>query len=472
MTKANNYGKSLSVTLILSIGLVLWFMNTPQNLSQQGWHLLILFVLTISLFIVNPVPMGVTALLSIFLCTVTGTLTLETALSGFSSNIVWLVVFAFFISQGFIVTNLGNRIAYNIILRLGKSTLGLSYALVFIDFVLAPFIPSVSARGAGVIFPIAKALSQSYVDSDHSGASSKNGGFLMKVCYQSNVITSSMFVTSMAANPLAVKLASDAGIRISWLDWALASIVPGIVSLLVMPLVVYYLHPPAIRHSESAPQLAKIKLEAMGKLSNPEVKMMLIFMTLVLFWVFGDTIGLSSTTAALGGLCAMYLLQIIKFEDTVSDKNTWSTFIWFATLIMLSGCLSNLGIINWMKSYIEHALINFSPTGTTIFLCLVYFYIHYFFASATTHIAVLFPTFLALLIGNGMPSTLSALILSFLSILSSGVTQFALSSGPIFFSPGYIKTQTWWYIGFVLSVIYLLIWSIVGGVWWKVIGLY
>ena len=95
-----------------------------------------------------------------------------------------------------------------------------------------------------------------------------------------------MFVTAMAANPLAVKLAADAGIVISWIEWTRAAIVPGIISLIVMPIVIYYLHPPAIKYSDSAPQVVREKLENMGKISFPEIIMLVTFFVLIFLWIF------------------------------------------------------------------------------------------------------------------------------------------------------------------------------------------
>ena len=67
----------------------------------------------------------------------------------------------------------------------------------------------------------------------------------MKTCFQTSCISSAMFITAMAANPLAVNLASEAlGQPISWGAWALAGIVPGLICLAAAPLILYVLYPP------------------------------------------------------------------------------------------------------------------------------------------------------------------------------------------------------------------------------------
>ena len=458
--------------MTISLSLIAWYLPISEAISINAWHLLIIFIATIIGIILNPLPMGVIALLSILACVLTNTLSLSECLSGFGDSIVWLVVFAFFISNGFIKTGLGSRVAYYVLSKIGHSTLGISYALVIADFVLSPLIPSATARGGGVIFPIAKSICKSFSDDEHPGVSSKNGGFIMSVCTQSTVITSTLFITAMAANPLAVKLAENAGYSISWTDWAVAAIVPGIISLAIMPLVIYYLYPPTIKYSGSAPKIAKEKLAAMGRLSIHEIIMMVVFVVLIGLWINGPKFGLEPTTVALIGLSILFVTRVINFEDNLADKGAWHTFIWFATLVMLSDFLSKFGLMTWIGTKLQFLFIDTSPINSLVILSLLYFYIHYFFASSTAHITVLLPTFLVLFVNAGVPGALAALILSFLSTLSAGLTHFGLSSTPIFFGAGYMKTKDWWYIGLVTSIVYLLIWIFIGGAWWKLLNLW
>jgi len=472
LNKAARQKNNLILLLTISLSLIAWYLPISEAISINAWHLLIIFIATIIGIILNPLPMGVIALLSILACVLTNTLSLSECLSGFGDSIVWLVVFAFFISNGFIKTGLGSRVAYYVLSKIGHSTLGISYALVIADFVLSPLIPSATARGGGVIFPIAKSICKSFSDDEHPGVSSKNGGFIMSVCTQSTVITSTLFITAMAANPLAVKLAENAGYSISWTDWALAAIVPGIISLAIMPLVVYYLYPPTIKYSDSAPKIAKEKLAAMGRLSIHEIIMMVVFVVLIGLWINGPRFGLEPTTVALIGLSILFVTRVINFEDNLADKGAWHTFIWFATLVMLSDFLSKFGLMTWIGTKLQFLFIDTSPINSLVILSLLYFYIHYFFASSTAHITVLLPTFLVLFVNAGVPGALAALILSFLSTLSAGLTHFGLSSTPIFFGAGYMKTKDWWYIGLVTSIVYLLVWIFIGGAWWKLLNLW
>lgn len=460
------------IFILAVVGLFFWNFIPSAEITPAAWHLFLIFILTIVGIIINPIPMGAVCFLGIAALVLTGTLTLENCLAGFGADLVWLVVFAFFISQGFTRTGLGNRIAYMLISIFGKSTLGLTYSLVASEFFLSPLIPSVTARGGGIIYPIAHSLSESFVDSKHKSVSKRTGGFIMQVCVQSNVITSSLFLTAMAANPLIVKLAKDVGVEITWASWAIAALVPGIINLILMPLVVYFFYKPEITHSDSAPAVARQKLKEMGKIKTNELIMLATFFILIGLWIWGSHIGVSATTTALIGFSILLVTGVLKWDDAIADKHAWHAFIWFATLVMMSGFLTKSGIINWFGHEIQTKLVNFDPATSVIILSLIYFYMHYLFASITAHITVLFPTFLVVFIHLGIPPVVGALSLGFMSILSGGITHFSIGSAPIYFGSGYLKTSTWWKLGGIISVLNLLTWAIVASIWWKFLGLY
>jgi DASS family divalent anion:Na+ symporter len=219
---------------VFLLGVVLWWIPPPSGVQPPAWHLLAIFVGTIVGIIMKPLPMGAIALFGIAATALTGTLSINQALSGFGNSTIWLIVVAFFISRGFIKTGLGSRIAYLFMAALGKKTLGLSYGLIATDLVLAPAIPSNTARAGGIVFPLVKASAKAYGSEPDDGTARKIGAFLMQAAFQGNVVTSAMFLTSMAANPLAAKLAAGMHIEVSWGAWALAALVPGVASLVLV----------------------------------------------------------------------------------------------------------------------------------------------------------------------------------------------------------------------------------------------
>src|SRR5690606_40216588 len=99
-------------------------------------------------------------------------------------------------------------------------------------------------------------------------------------------------------------------------------------------------------------------------------------------------------------------------------------------------------------------------------------YSHYFFASNTAHVSAMFAAFLSVIVASGAPPLLSALLLGFFSNLFSCLTHYGAGPAPVFFGSGYVNQQKWWLLGFIISIIHIIVWFGAGGLWWKVLGLW
>ncbi len=462
----------ISLIITVAVGAVIWFISAPAGLDERAWHLFAIFVATIIGLIIKPLPMGGVAILSITAVVLTRTLGLKEALSGFQNTTIWLIVIAFFISRGFIKTGLGNRIAYMFVKKFGKKTLGLSYSLIVSDLILAPAMPSNTARGGGIIFPIIHSLSRTFGSDPKDGTEKKIGAYLIKVGFQGNMITSAMFMTAMAANPLAATIAKSAGVNITWTGWVVAAIVPGIVSLIVIPYFIYKVFPPEIKETPAAANIATQKLKEMGPLKKAEWSMIAVFLLILALWIFGEKLGIDSTTTALIGLSVLLITSVLSRNDVKKEEGAWDTLVWFAALVMMATYLNDLGMIPWFSKWMGGAVQGLPWIWALLILALIYFYTHYFFASNTAHVSAMYAAFLGVAITTGAPPMLTALILGFFSNLFGCLTHYGAGPAPVFFGSGYVSQNKWWSIGFGISIIYIIIWGIVGGLWWKVLGLW
>src|SRR5437868_6949972 len=183
----------LKWAVVLAAALLVWLLPRPEGITPQAWRLLAIFVATIVGSIARPVPGGAVVLLGVIAVTLVGALPVEQALRGYADPIVWLVLAAFFISRAMIKTGLGRRIALLFIRAIGQRSLGLGYALVGTDVLLATVIPTTGARSGGIIFPIAKSIAETY-DSRPGATAERLGAFLMTMLYQCEVIVCAMFL--------------------------------------------------------------------------------------------------------------------------------------------------------------------------------------------------------------------------------------------------------------------------------------
>lgn len=465
--------KTVPMCISIGVGLLIWLLPIPTGIEPRAWHLLSIFVALIVGLIGKALPMGAMSFLALTILVCTHTIALPDAFSGFSHPIIWLVVSAFLLSRSVIKTGLGMRIAHHFVALFGRKTLGLGYGIAATELILAPAIPSNTARAGGVVFPIAKALAISFGSSPERHSQRLIGGFLILVAYYSNLITSAMFMTAMAANPLIVAVMQEHGIAISWGKWALAAIVPGILSLIVIPYVVYKLYPPEIKETPEAKKIALKNLEEMGPISKYEWITIIVFFFLVLLWMSGEQVfGIDSTTVALLGVSSLILTGVLTWEDIKSEREAWDTLVWFSTLVMMAAYLNKFGLIGWMSGHIQNVLTGYSWWAVWLMLVLSYFYSHYLFASNTAHVASMYAAFLAVGIALGAPTVLMALSLAFCSSLFACLTHYGTGCAPILFGSEYVNLKSWWKMGAIISVIFLLIWIVVGALWWKVLGLW
>lgn len=451
------------------LGLIFWFIPEPTGVNPEGWNLFAVFVATMTAVILKPLPMGVIAILSLTFSVATKVLSFADAFSGFSNEVVWLVVFAFFVARGFILTGLGARLAYKIMSILGKNSIGLGYGLVATDLILAPAIPSVTARVGGIVYPMVKSLSEIFTGSSHDP---RMGGFLSITAFQGSAITSAMFLTAMAGNPLIVELAKGQGVRITWAGWALAAIVPGIISLCIIPYILFKLIKPTIRKTPHAKEMAVERLKKMGPMSQKEWIMLGTFFLLIFLWIIGPFIQMKATVAAMIGLAILLLSGILKWKDALEETGAWDTFIWFATLVTLSSFLNKYGLTTWFSNWVVGNISGFPWIFGFLIVALIYFYTHYFFASSVAQIGAMFAPLLIVSIALGTPPELAVLTLAFFSNLYTGLTHYGSGPAPILFGTGYVSVGTWWKYGFIASCINISVWLIIGGAWWKFLGLW
>lgn len=192
------------VAIGVGVGIVL--IPAPAGLTQSGWNMLALFVATIVAIIVKAMPIGAVTLVALVVGALTGLTPLTrtdeatvTMLSGFSNATIWLIGIAMFLSRAVIKTGLGQRIALFFVSKLGKRMMGVVYGIAIADVIIGPGIPSASARGGGIMYPIMQSIADAY-DSKPGPTARRAGAFLALAVSHIDTIVCTMFLTAMAGS--------------------------------------------------------------------------------------------------------------------------------------------------------------------------------------------------------------------------------------------------------------------------------
>ena len=464
-------GRWTGLALLVCVYLiVVYAIPRPAAIKPEGWRLTGIFVASVTGLVLQPLPAGALVILALALATFLGGLTTAQALAGYSDPTVWLVMLAFFIARALIKTGLARRIALTFVRWFGRSSLGVSYALTLSDLVLATVIPSNGARSGGVILPIARSIAELY-GSTPGPTAALLGSFLMTAVYQGICITTSMFLTGQSSNTLAAQLATQQfGYPVTWSSWFVAGIVPGLCGVLMVPWVVSKLNPPGIRHTPEAANFARRELTAMGRLSKAEKVLSVVFAGVCGMWVTSGMHGVDITVTALCGAAALLLTGVLDWQDILNERAAWDLFVWYGGMVRLGRALSEAGVPTEFARGVAGSMSGMSWVAVFAIVLLVYFYAHYAFASITAHILAMLPAFVLVSITAGAPKGLVIYAFLCFTNFSASLTHYGTTPAPMFFAQSYTSMGMWWKVGFVVSLVNLLVWSTIGFGWWKLVG--
>jgi len=470
---------------------------------------------------------------------------------------------AFFIARAITKSGLGPRIARRLASFAGANNpLALAYCFLFSELILAPMIPSVTARTGSIIYPLVYSAA---VERDPDG-SRRIASFLTLCCFQVSAVTSAMFVTAMAGNPIVqafannylqndIAMLDDDTQSLTAFNWMLGAIAPGLLSLILVPLTIYVLHPPlsqdpwlvsrtnanakaghlpldakgvdrlisdagetrvksllfratlreviqkygdvegrararaeahlggdwangsspasAAHNSPSAGKQQQQQQQSGRPWSRDEAYTLVTVVVMLLGWMGQGKIpglmAMDATTVAFAGVSLLILSRVLLWKDVVTESAAWNTLVWLAILSGLASSLKDMGVIGYFSGKITRffASANFEPHTGFCILSAIYVYSHYLFASCSAHMISMYMAFLGVATGLGVKPLGAALMLGYVSNIMGGLTHYATGAAPVLFGKGFVELGEWWRIGFVVSLVNLVNFLLIGSVWLK-----
>jgi L-tartrate/succinate antiporter len=460
--------KIVKAVIPIALTIILALIPTPQGLTPKAWYYFAVFAGVVAGMILEPVPVPVVCIIGLCVAAAFGLVapkpgdSVKWALSGFASSTAWLVFAAFMFAAGYEKSGLGRRISLLLVKALGKKTLGLGYAVALSDLVLSPFVPSNSARSGGTIYPIIKNIPPLYGSAPGETAR-KVGAYIMWTALATTCVTSSMVLTGLAPNILALEIVGKVyGVTFSWKEWFLGFLPVGVILFSTLPLLIYWIYPPEIKSTEGVGKWAGDELIKMGKISRNEKLMGLLASSALILWIFGGE-WFDNTTTALMVLMAMIVFRVIDWNDFISNKAGWNVFVFLASLISLADGLRIVGFLKWFATATTAATSGLPMTWVMILLVVVFFYAHYMFGSISAHTSALLPVFLAAAMTvPGMPLKPMAMLFCYTLGIMGILTPYATGPSPIYYGTGFIKPSDFWKLGFIFGVIFLGTYLLIG----------
>ena len=465
------------VLVPLLIGAAIALTPVPDGLPRNAWLYFALFMTVIIAIITEPIPAAALGLAGVAAAAILG-LVRETpaaaaqwALSGFGNTIVWLVFAAFMFTVGYAQTGLGRRVALHLVRALGHRTLGLGYAVALADLAFAPFTPSATARSAGTIYPVVSHIPRLYGSHPGDGTSRLLGAYLLYTALAVSFVTSSMFITALAPNALAISIIQQTiEVQISWVDWFTGFAPVGLTLLVLTPLVLYKIYPPGIRTAPEVPRWAAEQLRLMGPMTRHEVTLFALIASALALWI-GATNYIDPALTAILIVLLMVVFGVVSWDDVIGQKQAWNVLIWFGTLVTLAGGLAETGFVAWVADAVGPSLTGLGLYAAIASIIVVFFFLHYFFASITAHTATLLPVFLGVAVTiSDISPTRWALLLGYSLGLMGVLTFYASGQSVIYYASGYVSRRAFWVLGLIMGAMYIAVYLAIIVPWLAFLG--
>ena len=441
----------------------------PATITPQGWRQTAIFITVIAGMVTEPLPASALVLMGLTGMAANG-IPMREVLGGFAQPSVWLVIIAMLIAKVMLDTGLARRIALLFVRAVGRTSLGVAYALQMTDVTLASGVPSITARSAGMVLPIARSIAELF-DSRPGPTGKRLGTFLIAAVYQGSAVACAMFLTGQASNLLGADLALKlANVKVTWASWFTAAIVPGLLSCAVVPWIAFRLLKPEVTSTPEAPLFAAGELKKMGPLSRDEWTTLLVFCGVGTTWITSAWHGLDVTFVAMVGIGILLASGTLTWQAAAGERSAWDVFVWYGGMLQMGDLLNRTGSTRVLAESVAGVFVGIPWAVVLVAILIIYFYAHYFFASITAHLLAMFPPFVAVLIGIGVPPQLAVYSLLCTANLTAGLTHYGTTTGPILFGTGYVTRREWWTVGFFTSVANILIWLTAGAAWWKFLG--
>jgi DASS family divalent anion:Na+ symporter len=452
------------IVLLGTFALILWFIPPPLAITPKAWQLFTIFLTTIIAILGNVLPIIAASVIALALSVSFGVIEPVKAYAGFSESFILLIVAAFLVSHAVHKSGLGKRLSLHIIRRFGHSTLGLGYSLIATDILIAPAFPSNTAR-SGVLYPIVYGLAHDCGSKTGDGTHKKAGSYLMMTSMAGLTISSGLWLTAMAVNPIGAKIAETMGIHITFGSWLLYALLPTLVAFILIPWVLFHIYPPELKATPDAPRMAREALITMGRISRNEWITGSIFLGMLTLWSLSGIFPIDKAAVAFGGLGILMASKVFGIDDFKTQGEALSTLIWFAILFALSTQLAEMGFMGAVANHFTLYLVGLSWGWVYLLLVVVYVLIHYLFVSQSAHLLALFGIFLGIGIASGVPGELMAMMLLFATNFNATITPQGSSCNAIYLSSGYINARDIYLYGGAITLLNLIIFLAIGTPW-------
>ena len=446
----------------ISFFIAILLIPTPSGLTPAGQKAFAVFILCLSLWISQAIPLSMTGLLGIALIPLFNILNLEHTFSLFGNRAIFFILGALILAAGIYQTGLGSRIAFKIMRTFGHNPKKLLLGILFSSAVLSCIMPEHAV--AALLFPIIIEIASSL---ELEPLQSSYAKYLFLSMAWGAIAGGITTYLGGARNLLAVGLLEkNYDITIGFFEWITYSWPLPTLILLFASLMLSKFINIDVNSIQPARDKLKKKMLEKGDLSFTEKKLSIVLILVLFNWLFLSHHIDIAITSILGGI-STFVIGVVEWDDIEKYVN-WGILLMYGGAIVVATSLVETGATSWL-SHTVFANLELAPFTFLIFLA-IFTMVMTEGVSNVAAVAIVLP--LAFSIGEIY--NINPIIIT-LSVALPGGLAFSLPMGSppnaIAFSSGYYRVDEAIKLGVILLLVAWISYIIVAKFYWPLIGL-
>ena len=451
------------LALFFGVFAVLLGLQGPNDLSPEGYKVLCLFILCVSLWSTNLIPLSITSLLAIASVPLLGIMDASQAYSYFGNKAVFFILGVFILSAAMIACGLSTRISIWIM----EHWSGTPGQLVTSIYCFAAFSSCFMSEHAVavILFPVIHEIAQSLNLKRDNSVFGKSMYFAMA---WGCIIGGAMTVLGGGRVLLGVEMLEKATAgqqTLGILQYTKLSFPLVILMLAGGWVALKVLFPSDIQNIDRARKALKQKATVMGKLTFQEKGIALVMGATLFCWFgYGDQLGVANI--AIISIVLLFVLNLITWKMVEAHIN-WAIVLMYGGAICLGEVMSESGAALWLAKQIFSGLIE----SSVVFLLVIALLSTLFttFMSNSAVIAILLPTAISMSPAYGISPALATMTV----ILPSNfafILPIATPASALAYSSRFLNLKEMIWSGSILSLMGLVFYLFLLMFYWPMIG--
>ena len=331
-------------------------MPTPEGLTPEGHHILVIVVIAILLIIFEPVPLPAIAFIVLILEVLFNIASPNAAAKSFFSDAVFFIMGSLMLAVAIVSQGLDTRLALGIIRITGNKTWKIVFGFVGISALLSSFIGEHTVTA--MMMPVGLTLIR-YTKSDPKKLRNLTPLILFSIAYGS-AMGSIGTPSGGGRNVIMLDYWREFGIaNITYLKWMSYAYPMLLIEIPLAAAILWFTFKPEHKILDTAVRKLKIQVAKSGKMTGREISAIIIFVLVFLGWVFlSPKIGLG--IVALIGVVLYLLFGLINWEDLNRNTN-WGVILLFGAAISMGLQMKDTGAALWVAENAISALERITP---------------------------------------------------------------------------------------------------------------